>query len=129
MEKIRSNSIPETNPGSSSKKVYLKGRRVSIRSWSTRLTKKVSLLLDSPKMGIAGVQLEGLLSGGEKKALLRINEEGLWKNSGSVLLSHPVTRTVPSALEGLTSVFGMETGVTPPLSPPKSKRMTISHLQ
>ena len=26
---------------------------------------------------------------------------------------------VPSALEGLTSVFGMGTGVTPPQSPPK----------
>ena len=38
--------------------------------------------------------------------------------SGSVLLSH--TRgVVPSALEGLTSVFGMGTGGTPPLSPPE----------
>jgi len=26
-----------------------------------------------------------------------------------------VTQLVPSALEGLTSVFGMETGVAPPL--------------
>src|SRR3989304_5991562 len=33
---------------------------------------------------------------------------------GSVLPSHPVTRAVPSALEGLTSVFGMGTGVSPP---------------
>ena len=33
---------------------------------------------------------------------------------GNDLLSHPVTRAVPSALEGLTSVFGMGTGVTPP---------------
>ena len=40
------------------------------------------------------------------------------KKPGSVLLSHKVTQVVPSALEGLTSVFGMGTGVTPPLSPP-----------
>jgi hypothetical protein len=44
------------------------------------------------------------------------------KNSGGVLLSHSVTRAVPSALEGLTSVFGMETGVSPPPSPPKNKK-------
>src|SRR5207253_7166232 len=37
---------------------------------------------------------------------------------GSDLLSHAVTSAVPSALEGLTSVFGMGTGVAPPASPP-----------
>ena len=37
---------------------------------------------------------------------------------GNDLLSHTVTRAVPSALEGLTSVFGMGTGVSPPLQPP-----------
>ena len=37
---------------------------------------------------------------------------------GNVLLSHPVSGAVPSVLEGLTSVFGMGTGVTPPLEPP-----------
>ena len=58
----------------------------------------------------------------KKKALLRIDEEGLRKNFGSVLLSHLVTKEVPSALEGLTSVFGMGTGVSPPLSPPKNKK-------
>jgi hypothetical protein len=35
-------------------------------------------------------------------------------NPGSDLLSHTVTRAVPSAMRGLTSVFGMGTGV--PLS-------------
>ena len=34
-------------------------------------------------------------------------------NPGSDLLSHTVTRAVPSAVEGLTTVFGMGTGVTP----------------
>src|SRR5689334_1969690 len=34
------------------------------------------------------------------------NPEGPEKNPGSDLLSHAVTRTVPSAVAGLTSVFG-----------------------
>ena len=33
--------------------------------------------------------------------------------SGIDLLSHTVTRIVPSALRGLTSLFGMGRGVTP----------------
>jgi hypothetical protein len=33
---------------------------------------------------------------------------------GDDLLSHAATHAVPSALEGLTSVFGMGTGVSPP---------------
>src|SRR5262249_32051906 len=33
-------------------------------------------------------------------------------NRGGVLLSHPVSQAVPSALEGLTSLFGMGRGVT-----------------
>src|SRR5207253_3000620 len=37
---------------------------------------------------------------------------------GNDLLSHRVTPTVPSALEGLTSVFGKGTGVSPPPWPP-----------
>jgi hypothetical protein len=37
---------------------------------------------------------------------------------GGVLLSQGVAPQVPSALVGLTSVFGMGTGVAPPLWPP-----------
>src|SRR5215472_7099641 len=37
---------------------------------------------------------------------------------GNDLLSRRVTPTVPSALEGLTSVFGKGTGVSPPPWPP-----------
>ncbi len=37
---------------------------------------------------------------------------------GDVLLSHAVTREVPSGLKGLTAVFGMGTGVAPSLKPP-----------
>ena len=36
-------------------------------------------------------------------------------NPGDDRLSHAVTRVVPWALEGLTSVFGMGTGVAPPV--------------
>ena len=42
------------------------------------------------------------------------------KKSGSDLLSRAVSRGVPSALEGLTSVFGMGTGGTPPTLPPEN---------
>src|SRR5659263_660062 len=38
---------------------------------------------------------------------------------GGDLLSHAVTRAVPSAQKGLASGFGMEPGVSPSLSPPK----------
>ena len=37
---------------------------------------------------------------------------------GNDLLSHPPARAVPSAVAGLTSVFGMGTGVTLLLWPP-----------
>src|SRR5206468_8217446 len=39
--------------------------------------------------------------------------------TGGVLLSREVALRVPSALAGLTSLFGMGRGVSPPLSPPK----------
>ena len=44
-------------------------------------------------------------------------------NLGNVLLSHTVAHAVPSALKGLTSVFGMGTGVSPsPWSPKNFSR-------
>ena len=39
--------------------------------------------------------------------------------SGGDLLSHAVSRAVPSAQTGLASGFGMEPGVSPSLWPPK----------
>lgn len=39
----------------------------------------------------------------------------LYIRPGNDLLSHRVSPAVSSALEGLTSVFGMGTGVSPPL--------------
>jgi len=38
-----------------------------------------------------------------------------WNYPGGDLLSRAVTSVVPSALEGLTTVFGMGTGVAPPV--------------
>ena len=42
------------------------------------------------------------------------------EKSGGDLLSQGASPQVPSALAGLTSVFGMGTGVTPPLWPPET---------
>ena len=84
-------------------------------------------MLDSPGRG------EGMIAGKrpkkaglsrrapppvQRKARDQCLASGFWKNPGSDLLSHTVTRAVPSAVEGLTAVFGMGTGVTPLLSPP-----------
>ena len=52
--------------------------------------------------------------------------DGLNKKSGLVLLSHTAARAVPSALKGLTSVFGMGTGVALSLSRPESLKSQIN---
>lgn len=43
---------------------------------------------------------------------------GVSKGAGDDLLSHTVSRAVPSALEGLTTEFGMGSGRAPPLGSP-----------
>jgi hypothetical protein len=43
-----------------------------------------------------------------------------FNNPGDFLLSHTVSRAVPSAPAGLTSVFGMGTGVTLPTKSPEN---------
>jgi hypothetical protein len=55
-----------------------------------------------------------------KKTRNQISIPGFEKNSGGVLLSHLASQAVPSALKSLTSVFGMVTGVTSSLLPPKT---------
>jgi hypothetical protein len=40
------------------------------------------------------------------------------KKTGGDLLSRALSRQVPSALRGLTALFGMGRGVSPSLSPP-----------
>ena len=47
------------------------------------------------------------------------------KDFGGVLLSHTAARAVPSALKSLTSVFGMGTGVSSSLSPPKNRKLFL----
>jgi hypothetical protein len=49
------------------------------------------------------------------------------RKMGDDLLSHGVSPAVPSALAGLTSLFGMGRGVSPPLSSPflKSGKYSI----
>ncbi len=44
-----------------------------------------------------------------------------FNNPGDFLLSHTVSRAVPSAPAGLTSVFGMGTGVTLPTKSPEKR--------
>ena len=57
-----------------------------------------------------------------KRRKPQVNEDlGLSKkNSGGVLLSHKNDLAVPLALEGLTSEFGMGSGVAPPVLPPET---------
>ena len=66
-----------------------------------------------------------------QKALWHITI-GLSYKSGSDLLSQGVTTQVSSALESLTSVFGMGTGVSSPLLPPETLchrgRFFLTHL-
>ena len=49
------------------------------------------------------------------------------KDPGSLLLSHKTALIVPSPVEGLTSVFGMGTGVSPLLSPPEKLFRALLH--
>ena len=56
----------------------------------------------------------------ERKSPLELIERAFLNNPGDFLLSHAVTRAVPSAPAGLTSVFGMGTGVTLPTKSPEN---------
>ena len=50
--------------------------------------------------------------GSNEKGPTSLGHRALGITAGSDLLSHTVSRAVPSAVSGLTSVFGMGTGVT-----------------
>ena len=54
-----------------------------------------------------------------------VGTQGLGFNLGDVLLSHAVSSAVPSGLRGLTSVFGMGTGVTPSLKSPRDRKSVV----
>ena len=51
------------------------------------------------------------------------------EKTGGVLLSQGISTQVPSALRGLTSVFGMGTGVTLSLWPPEIGCQQVCHLR
>ena len=57
----------------------------------------------------------------KEKAML-ISQHGLLFNAGNDLRSHTLSRAVPSALRGLTSVFGMGTGGSPAVRSPTNLR-------
>jgi hypothetical protein len=68
----------------------------------------------------------------ENKTRVFASAKTLEKNPGGILLSHRVPPAVPSALESLTSVFGMGTGVASPALPPgknKKKREALGVLR
>ena len=50
---------------------------------------------------------------------------GLDGDAGDGLLSRVLSNGVPSALQGLTTVFGMGTGVAPALQSPANFQMTL----
>jgi hypothetical protein len=54
----------------------------------------------------------------QKKTRKAFDLPGLQKRAGIVLLSHTLVRALPSPLAGLTSEFGMGSGVAPPLKTP-----------
>ena len=53
----------------------------------------------------------------------------LSRKTGGDLLSREVALRVPSARAGLTSLFGMGRGVSPPLCPPETVRLCARHPQ
>ncbi len=60
----------------------------------------------------------GKRRGGKEKRPRDVCHAGVEGIPGSDLLSHTESRAVPLALEGLTTEFGMGSGVTPPVRPP-----------
>ena len=71
----------------------------------------------SPQGGVATIKFAEARRRDSGKACCVCNR--LYLESGGDLLSRAVTSQVPSALKGLTSVFGMGTGGTPSLLPPE----------
>ena len=75
----------------------------------------VGFVGDSHSLVRAHCQAHKLKSPRELNALA-----GFLNNPGDFLLSHTVSRAVPSAPAGLTSVFGIGTGVTLPTKSPEN---------
>ena len=85
---------------------------VKLRSATSERTTHTARTLKAWRRPCSAVLYEA-----RKRRRAESNDSAL-QNPGSVLLSHRLAPTVPSALESLTSVFGMGTGVTSPALPP-----------
>jgi hypothetical protein len=98
----------ENTPGSD-----LLSRALDARSWHfLALALRARLAVPADGCRAHPAQNDGARAHKKKKAR-RFRDEPLENTPGSDLLSHALTHAVPSAVEGLTSVFGMGTGVTP----------------
>ena len=63
------------------------------------------------------------------KSASPLGRRSSFEKTGGVLLSQGISPQVPSALRGLTSVFGMGTGVTLSLWPPEISCQQVCHLR
>jgi hypothetical protein len=63
---------------------------------------------------------EGICRKAKARSRKTLERAFVLNNPGDFLLSHAVSRAVPSAPAGLTSVFGMGTGVTLPTKSPEN---------
>ena len=93
--------------------LFLMAPQVGLEPTTTRLTAECSAI-------------ELLRNIGLRKAHAFRN---LMLGSGGDLLSRAVSSQVPSALKGLTSVFGMGTGVTPSPLPPEILRVALAYFR
>ena len=86
-------------------------------SSSGQTSKNVSNNLKSISVGFSNI---GRLTPINEKPAQVYPERASFNNPGDFLLSHAVSHAVPSAPAGLTSVFGMGTGVTLPTKSPEN---------
>jgi L,D-transpeptidase-like protein/putative peptidoglycan binding protein len=101
--------------------VYDKVSFVSAKSWAENPRLKQAALLSALANDNEPANEITTRSVVNKKARSKIIRAGLrLNNPGDFLLSHTVSRAVPSAPAGLTSVFGMGTGVTLPTKSPEN---------
>ena len=109
---INTSAIPPTLRRSSSR--YLpNGLGFFIESRRNRRTQAHQWISDTNPSRTMFFQQSRVFGQEIKKAPTRLSQSG-GIISGNDLLSRAVSRGVPSALEGLTAVFEMGTGVTPP---------------
>src|SRR5690606_38613121 len=90
----------------------------SIPSWTRELVSSVPIQERSAKIETVRIRAQPKEQR-QRRAECRVSVRGYGRNekekmwAGGDVLSHPVARAVPSALRGLTAVFGMGTGVAP----------------